>query len=191
MQTSKLISTISYNSPEYLEGTLRRLVDSGLVEYSHWILHQPEDDETKAHFHVILQPNRRIDSEALRREFREILPGSDPLGCLPFHNSKMHDWILYGAHDVAYLMKQCQTRKHHYSREDFQTTEPDLFADDWNEAHRAENSTMRLLEEMAKTGKQWEDVVTYVPINQLFQYREVFYALLSRYTSRNGRPGHE
>lgn len=192
MQTTKLCSTISYNTPPYLAGTLKRLCDAGLLEFAHWVYHEPEADEKKGHFHVVLKPNRRLDTEALRREFREMQPGNSlPLGVQPFKPSKMVDWILYGAHDVAYLLKKGQTRKHHYSQDDFHTTEPDLFADDWNEAHQCENGTLRLLEEFAASSAPWEQICHHVPINQLFQYRELYSALLHRQTFRNRGRGHE
>lgn len=192
MQTTKLCSTISYNTAPFLEGTLRRLCESGLLEFAHWVFHQAEEDETKPHFHVVLKPNRRLDTEALRREFRELQLGtSKPLGVQPFKSSKMEDWILYGAHDIAYLLKKGQTRKYHYSKEEFGTTEPDLFEHDWNDAHQAEGGTVRLLEEFSKEFKPWEEICHHVPINQFFQYRELYLALLRRHTTRNGRSGHE
>lgn len=192
MQTTKLCSTISYNTPAFLAGTLRRLCDSGLIEFAHWIFHKAEEDETKDHFHVVLKPNRRLDTEALRKEFKELQLGTPlPLGVQPFKSSKMEDWILYGAHDIPYLLKRGETRKYHYSKEDFQTTEPDLFSDEWNEAHRAEYGTVRLLEEFAQDCLQWEEICHHVPVNQFFQYRELYRALLYRHTFRNGRSGHE
>lgn len=192
MQTTKLCSTISYNTPSFLEGTLRRLCESGLLEFAHWIYHEAEEDEKKPHFHVVVKPNRRLDTEALRKEFRELQMGkSEPLVVQPFKSSKMVDWILYGVHDVAYLLEKGQTRKFHYSKEDFHTTEPDLFEDDWNEAHQSQNGTLRLLQEFAAECMDWEDICHHVPINQFFQYRELYLALLHRQTWRNGRQGHE
>lgn len=191
MQTAKLCSTISYNTPAFLEGTLFRLCESGTIEFAHWVHHEPEEDEEKAHFHVVLKPNRRLDTEALRKEFKELQLGtSKALGVLPFKSSKMSDWLLYGAHDVAYLLKKGMTRKFHYDKEQFGTTEPDLLDNDWNEAHEAENGTLRLLQEFANERKEWEEVCTHVPINQFFQWRELYLTLINR-TVRNGRPSHE
>lgn len=192
MQTTKLCSTISYNTPAFLQGTLERLCSSGLLEFAHWIYHEPEEDETKPHFHVCVKPNRRLDTESLRREFRELQLGTPlPLGVQPFKSSKMSDWILYGAHDIPYLLKKGQTRKFHYSKEDFHSTEPDLFNDDWNEAHEAEDGVLRLLQEFAADMKDWEEICHHVPINQFFQYRELYLALIHRQTYRNGRVGHD
>lgn len=90
MQTTKLCSTISYNTPAFLAGTLRRLCDSGLIEFAHWIFHKAEEDETKDHFHVVLKPNRRLDTEALRKEFKELQLGT--LFLLVSSRSSLRRW---------------------------------------------------------------------------------------------------
>lgn len=182
MQTSKLISTISYNSPVHLQGTLFRLVKAGVLEYAHWVQHKAEADEKKDHIHVVMKPNRRLDTSAIRNQFEEIVIGQDkPLGVLPFKStSRMSDWMLYSAHDINYLLKKGEVREHHYRREDFHSTEPDLLDEDWRECHKSDDSKVPILAEYAKLGKPWVEVVkaNFLPVNQLFQYKEIFFTLL-------------
>lgn len=128
MKTKRLISTISYNSEGFLTHTLNKLVSSEVLEYWFAILHQPEEDETKAHYHVIMLPCGSIDTHSLRREFDEVEEGSDiPLGCMPIRVSKsFDDWYLYAVHHRGYLMWKCETRAFHYSFDDFLGSDLDL-----------------------------------------------------------------
>ena len=192
MQTTRLISTISFNTPDFLKGKLFDLVKQGVIEYSHWIFHEPEEDEKKSHAHLVLKPNRRLDTSALANEFKEMVKGEDkPRGILPFKPSKMRDWVLYSVHDVAYLITKNQTRAKHYKKTDLNTTEPDLLEEDWRDAHEGEDSRMKQVIELAEAGVSFPEMLKMglIPINHLFQYRELvadFYL-----TSRNGREGHE
>lgn len=196
MQTTRLVSTISWNTPDFLRGKLQDLVRSGVLEYGYWVYHEPEEDETKAHAHVLVKPNRRLDTSALRNLFVETIPGEEkPRGVAPFrHSSRISDWLLYSAHDVAYLMRKGESRKIHYERSDFHSTDEDLFDEDWRDCHRASDDKIPLLLEMAKSGKTWLDVVKmgFLPVNQLFQYKDIFFTFAQgEVTNRNGRDGHE
>lgn len=194
MQTTKLISTVSYNTPDYLSGRLRSLVSQGIIEYAHWIWHQPEEDEKKIHAHVILQPNRRLDTSALRNQFTELVVGEDkPRGVLPFKPSKMRDWILYAVHDPIYLTTKNQSRKTTYKNTDILTTEPDLLKDDWRDAHEGDDTRMRQVIELSERGIDWMDILKsgLIPVNQLFQYRNIWECCFKPKTERNGREGHD
>lgn len=195
MQTTKLISTVSFNTPSFLRGKLQTLVGSAVLEYAHWVTHEPEEDETKQHTHVVMKPNRRLDTSALRNEFIEKLADEEkPRGVLPFHStSRMSDWILYSAHDVQYLLRRGETRKHSYNLEQFGSTCIDLLEEDWRECHRADDSKIPLLREYAKQGKSWVDVLELgiIPAQHLFQYKDVFFTFSQAHTERNGRNGHE
>lgn len=195
MQTSKLISTVSYNTPEFLCGKLNALVSSGVLEYAHWVVHSPEEDENKTHIHIVAKPNRRLDTSALRNEFTELVSGETlPRGVLPFRStSRMSDWLLYSAHDVGYLLRKGETRIHTYELTQFESTCTELLQEDWRECHRAEDSKIPLLLEFAKRGKTWFDILQLgiLPTNQLFQYKEIFFTFLQAHTERNGREGHE
>lgn len=194
MQTSRLISTISYNSPSFLAGKLHDLVRQGIIEYAHWIWHEPEEDEKKQHAHILLKPNRRLDTSKLRNEFVEPVAGEDkPRGVLTFDNSKIVDWVLYAVHDRAYLLQKCQSRKYQYKREDIKTTEPDLLDEHWRSAHEGENKKMQQVISLAEQGVDWREVLKMgiINANQLFQYREVFFTFAQGKTERNGKEGHD
>jgi len=194
MQTTKLISSISYNTPAFLRGKLYDLVRQGIIEYAHWIWHNPEEDEKKEHAHLVLKPNRRLDTSKLRNEFVEPVTGEEkPRGVLPFTPSKMNDWILYGVHDRVYLLRKCQNRKHHYEQKDIETTEPDLLNEHWRECHEGEDSRLTQVIELAGQGMTWPELLKtgLIPVNQLFQYREVFMTFVSPVTERADRKGHE
>ena len=194
-QTSKLISTISFNTPNFLLRRLHELQDKGVIEYAHWIWHKPEQDETKNHAHVLVKPNRRLDTSALRNEFKELLVGEDkPRGVLPFRpTSRVSDWLLYSAHDSLYLARKGEARVEHYEKVDFKSTDEDLLEEDWRDCHRTDDSKLSMLKDMVRLNKSWPEVLEmgFLPINQLFQYREIFFALLQHATDRGGRVGHD
>lgn len=194
MQTSRLISTISYNTPAFLAGRLADLVNGGIIEYAHWIHHEPEEDEKKDHFHLVLQPNKRLDTSALRKEFVELPVGlSASLGVMPFQFSKMRDWLLYGVHDKAYLIQKGQKRSRSYKFDDIKTTEPDLLDTQWKEAHEGEDSRMCQVIEMAESGVDWKEILRcgIVPAGQLFPLFHVWQEFTYPRTERAGRAGHE
>lgn len=193
MQTTKLISSISYNTPEFLKGKLYDLVRQGIIEYAHWIWHEPEEDEKKSHAHLVLKPNKRLDTSKLRNEFVEPLVGEEkPRGILPFECSKMNDWVLYAVHDTAYLLRKNQKRSRHYQREDILTTEPELLQEHWRASHEGEDTRITQVIELAQNGVSWADIVRMglIPITQLFQFRELYATFVCGETDRNGRAGH-
>lgn len=103
--TSKPISTISYNSLSFLDNKLNRMLNAHIIEDFRYIYHKGEDGD-KDHAHVLLYPNRRIDTGVLIDEFKEVVPFGDepPLGCLPFRTSKTDHWLMYVLHDPMYLV---------------------------------------------------------------------------------------
>jgi len=101
--TAKPISTISYNSGEFLKRKLDEMMRAYIINDYRFIFHYGEDGD-KDHYHVYIEPNKRIDTGRLRDEFNEITTDSDkPLGCMPFHSSKFDHWIMYVIHDPKYL----------------------------------------------------------------------------------------
>ena len=102
--TAKPISTISYNTGEFLKRKLDELLKAYIINDYRIIFHYGEDGD-KDHYHVYIEPNKRLDTGRLRDEFNEITFESDkPLGCMPFRSSKFDHWIMYVIHDPKYLM---------------------------------------------------------------------------------------
>lgn len=127
MKTTKPLSTISYNSFNWLMGTLDRLLENGIIRFYAVIGHKPEEDENKAHYHVYVEPAKQLDDNWLQSQFVEPVAGDKPLKSLPFNKSKFVDWYWYGLHDVAYLASKQQARKYHYSKDDYIVSDVDYF----------------------------------------------------------------
>lgn len=103
--TSKPISTISYNTRDFLIDKLDRLMESKKFDDYRLIFHYGEDGD-KDHWHVWIQPNKRLDTGELKDVFNEVDPDktkSKPLGVLPFRSSDPLNWIMYVIHDPLYL----------------------------------------------------------------------------------------
>ena len=77
-----------------------------------FILHQPEEDEKKAHIHLYIEPNTLLDTMELQEFFTELDLNNPakPLKCINFIQSKIDDWILYNSHNSAYLASKFETR---------------------------------------------------------------------------------
>ena len=193
-QTVKLIASVSYNSENFLAGKIRSLVDSGVLEYAYWIWHNPESDEKKRHAHLVVKPNKRLDTSKLRNEFKEIVAGeADPRCVLPFRPSKMSDWLLYAVHDAGYLAKKCQVRNHHYKKEDIKTTDIDLLDEDWRACHEGEDTRVSRCIELAQSGVDFGKLVQMgvVPVAQLFQFRDIWQNFYQATTERADGETHE
>lgn len=101
--TQKPLSTISYNSEPFLKGVLEWLLKQHIIQNYCYIFHKGEDGD-KDHFHVRIEPNRRIDPMDIKEYFLEPDPNNvKPLGIRPFRYSVEEDWFLYVVHDVDYL----------------------------------------------------------------------------------------
>lgn len=135
MKTSKPISTISYNTADFLEAKLRELVDLDVLSYYMYVRHYPEDDETKPHYHVYMELGDTTEIKKgcpLQLAFSEIDPKKPdkPLGCMPFRKTHFFDdWYFYVLHHKAYLVSKGQNRKHQYTDDDFIVSDTDYFGD--------------------------------------------------------------
>lgn len=102
--TALPISTISYNSKDFLLTKLDELFNAGKLDDYRTINHKGEGGD-KDHWHVFMIPTRRIDTAQLRMEFQEIDINNPekPLGVMPMRKSSSDDWLMYSLHDEAYL----------------------------------------------------------------------------------------
>lgn len=135
MKTTKPISTISFNSTEFLKQKCEELYKAGILEFYALIPHKGETDETgpeavqkKDHSHLYAIPAYNMQTEDLRKEFNEPDPENpkNPKGVLPFHRSNdFGDWCLYGLHDEAYLLEKDLKKEYHYKYEDIVTSDKD------------------------------------------------------------------
>lgn len=138
MTTISVISSISFNTEEFFERVVEKLTapSSPIIDWCHWVKHLPDTDQTKAHIHFVCKPSKRLDTNALRKEFLELtLESPDkPLGCLPFvKTTSIKDWLLYAIHEPGYLFRKGQSRNTHYEKEAVKSSDPDFLATQWEE----------------------------------------------------------
>lgn len=131
MKTSKPISTISYNTKDFLEEKLNEWRKNGIIEFAMWIRHEPEEGDKKAHFHVYIKPARLLQTLDLEEMSQEIDPQNldKPLKMISFRSSVESDWVLYSIHDKQYLAEKGLTRQNHYDISDIHSTCEDTLQD--------------------------------------------------------------
>ena len=129
LNTRKEISTIGYQSKEFLLSKLQELIHAHIISDYMLISHKAEEDEKKDHWHIWLQPNTQIDSMDLQEMLTEFNPKepSKPFKCINFHYSQYDDWIPYNLHDKAYLAIKGESRKYHYKPEEILRYDDDTF----------------------------------------------------------------
>ena len=162
MRTRKPISTISYNSPDFLRNKIEYWKKIGWIEFGMWIRHEPDEDNKKVHYHVFLQPAKLIQTMDLENESCELDPENPdkPLKMITFRISKESDWVLYGLHDKDYLASKGLTRNKHYDIEDIQATDYDTLGDIITQVRDGLKGKLetRILDAIA-LGMSWQDLV--------------------------------
>ncbi len=71
MKISKPISTISYNTLDFLKETLDTQVLLRNILYYEFIEHLPDTDEKKKHIHLYIVPNKALDLSKFSEYFKE------------------------------------------------------------------------------------------------------------------------
>ncbi len=196
MVTRAPISTISYNTYDFLVAELIKLQNERIIEFWAFVEHKPEDDETKAHKHLLIFPATTIDTFDLSKRFEEIdieHPDLPPLGCIMWHRSKFVDWYLYALHDADYLASKGQSRKYHYEKCDVACPDNDYLNE---QIHLCDFSPFKRFSEFrdcVKSKVPFAELVKngFVPIPQIYQWSKAYYLLSCDRTYRNGREGHE
>lgn len=193
MKTSKLFSTISYNTVPYLTAQLNGLVERGVLYWYTFVYHFKEEDERKDHIHLLMLPNGSVDTDKVLKLLEEYDPSNPtlPLRCRPPHKTNVFgDWYLYNKHDPKYLKAHGQQeRKYQYRREDFVTSDDDELDD---LIHQIDYSKMygnlTFLEELDK-GKSVVQLVRegIVPIQQYGQHAKFAYDMVDQALGRTFR----
>lgn len=183
MRTSKPISTISYNTADFLKAKLENWKSQGLIEFAMWIRHDPEEDEKKAHFHVFIRPARLIQTMDLEKESMELDPENidKPFKMIGFRVSKESDWLLYAIHDPTYLQEKGLEREHVYGLDDVQSTDCDTLNDIIR--HMSDDRKGRLeyrLIQLAQLGLPWDAVVAsgMIPLRHIAGARIMYESLM-------------
>lgn len=141
MKTKQKISTICYNSVDYLKSKLEDLLNAGRIDFYAFVPHKAEEDEKKDHIHLLIFPNGNVNTNDLNEYFYEYVPDSDkPLGtCGIWHivgKNNLSDWFLYAVHDVVYCrLKGYSDRKYTYTSKDIITSNEDGLDEMFYEAY--------------------------------------------------------
>ena len=198
MRTSKPVSTISYNSPEFLKLKLRDLIKAKKICDWMFIQHTAEQDEKKDHIHLWIKPNTLIDTMDLQEFLTELdlKNPTKPLRCIDFKTSKTDDWILYSEHFLPYLASKSESREFCYSKDDFVFFDEDNFDDLYNHAHKGSEWAHKnqILQQLKDNKVRPQDLILNgtLPLNMASQlnalkYMETHYRILDR----GGHDNHE
>ena len=196
MITRSPISTISYNSFDFLLKQLCGLVNEHVIEFWCFIEHLPEDDETKAHKHLFVIPSSNIDTFALRNRMLEVdvkNPDNPPLGCINWRKSKFIDWYLYVLHDVDYLVSKGESRRFHYNKNELVCSDTDYLVELIHMCDFSPYKKFSQFRDCVNSGVPFEDLVRrgFVPIPQIYQWSRCYTIMKFEGTNRGGRPNHE
>ena len=201
MITRSNISTISYNTDDFLIFKLNDMIKNHCIEFWAFINHIPEEDERKAHKHLFIIPSGTVDTFALSDILEEIdftKPTMPPLGTIFWKHSKFVDWYQYSLHDIDYLASKGESRKYHYDKSEFIVSDSDYFNELIHSCDFSQYMKHKKLREAVQSDVSFRDLFAngFIPVQQIGQYN-LAYNLL-KYgdmyydkTDRNGRSGHE
>ena len=182
MRTSKPISTISYNSEQFLKQKINDWKKAGIIEFGMWIRHEPESDEKKAHYHVFLKPAQLLQTVFLEEDSIEIDPlnPDKPFKMISFRVSKESDWVLYSIHEKGYLQEKGLTRDIHYDVADIECTCEETLTDILS--HLSDDRKGRLetkILDCINKDMGWQQIVRsgLIPIRQISAARLYYSAL--------------
>lgn len=196
MRTKKDVSTISYNTPEFLKRKLDEMLASHTISDYIFIQHHKEEDEKKDHIHLYVRPNTLVDTMDLQRDLEEFdsQHPDKPLKCIDFRASKPDDWILYNMHYAPYLAMKFESREFHYRKEDFVCADPDTFDDLFAHAFRGSDFAQRYqLLQALKQGAEDPTALIFngtIPLNQAANLSAFTKMLEQKTVDRSGRKSH-
>lgn len=181
MKSTVNVSTICYSPKEYVKVKLDTLIQCGKIDYYIFIEHKAEEDEKKNHIHLLVCPASSIDTKDLDNLLSLPKENEEVLGtCKIWQKTGKHisDWILYALHEELYLrIKKCETKKYHYKREDFISSDSDttdvLVYEAYHETEFSfNNKVLQLLANTPDLGKTSREIVLngFIPLNQMCSY---------------------
>lgn len=196
MKTKKDVSTISYNTPEFLKRKLDSLLANHTISDYIFIFHHKEIDEGKDHIHLLIRPNTLLDTMDIQSQLEEFDPRNPekPLRPIDFRQSKIDEWILYVQHYAPYLAMKFESREYHYQRSDFVYADPDSFEDIYNHAFRGSEFAQRYqVLQALKTGISDPTQLIFngtIPLNQAANLSAFNKMLQEKTLERSGRSTH-
>lgn len=196
MRTSKPISTISFNTPDFLEMRLKTLKENKIISFWSFVTHKPEEDEggKKWHNHLYLEPSKMLQTDDLKNEFLEFDPKhpDKPKGVISWCQSKFDHWYLYALHDSGYLASKGQSRKFTYSHSEIRTSDDDDLLARSRMIDLVGLSPYRSMMDAINNGLTWPEYFRRgtVPLNQVLAMEKAWNLLSSSGTERNGKANH-
>lgn len=191
MKTIKPISTVSWNTEEFLLKTLDKLVANHTVLFWFYVKHFAESDEKKEHIHLYLEPDIRVDTNDLRSKFEEI-PSKDSdckdiIRPLPFTVSKFDTAYLYFTHNRLYLSSHGYT-KQFYNYTDIVTSDDLLLHEKIAliDYYKLEGGRANQVKQAMLSGVSFEEMCDsgMIPIQQIKQYQLFYTMLVSKYSKK-------
>lgn len=186
MKTSKPLSTVSYNTHDFLISKLNDLVENKIIYFWSLIKHKAEKEETKEHYHIIIFPCDRVDTIAFQPLFKEFDPTrpTDPLGCLPFDISKdFGNWYLYALHDIDFLLSKGKTKKYHYTQDQLECSDIDYLNHLIDQINFNTYTPIKQMKELIASGWTFDTMVKtgFIKWNQLQAMKEIYNLLYQDY----------
>lgn len=197
MRTTKPITTISFNTPEFLACKLNELTRAGRLSFWAFIVHEPEDDEggKKQHIHLYAEPSKMLQTDDLRNELREYDPThpTKPRGTLTWSSSRFDHWYMYVLHDKRYLASKGQSRRFAYFHDQIQTSDDDDLLAKSRSIDFLSLSPYADMLSAIDAGITWPEYFARgtVPLPQVRLFESAWQLLASQHTFRAGRPGHD
>lgn len=180
MKTSKKLSTISFNSIDFLENKLKELLQRHVIRSFFYISHHAEEDTKKDHIHVLIEPATTIETEQLKDLFNEPVKDRplEPLGCLPWQTTKdFGDWYLYAIHDIDFLLDKGQYKKYHYKKENVIASDNDYLDYLINDINFTAKNKKSQFKDLVSKGWTWGQILfntNLVPTQQIKSYHDLY-----------------
>lgn len=201
-KTTRPLSTISYNTFDFLKGKLEDLEKRGDIDFWCFIKHFGETNEDgskeKLHYHVYIVPATSLDRRQLRQEFIQFYKNESlPRGFMPMQPSNWQDWYLYGLHDREYLQAKGQSREYSYSDQDMVRSDDTYY---WDAVHRIDRTRINPLGEVVRAAQSGITFAEFITSHQLsllqvrsaqFVFQQVQGGAAFRSLDRAGRHNHE
>lgn len=192
MRTRSMISTISYNTPEFLRVKLEDLRKAKIISEWYFIEHQPEADEKKVHIHMLVVPSKQLSTDDLAENFIQPDPPNPPRKTLWWEITKdWSDWYLYSIHDPEYLASKGQSREWVYTIDQMEAHDRDFLEERVARIDRSTLTPVSIVKKYVKSGLGFADLLASgsVPITQAYAFKLAFDTLGSD-LARNGRKTH-
>lgn len=173
---------------------LGELVQRREIAFFAYVNHYAEEDEKKAHKHLYIVPNARLETSQFVDYLLEVdaTNPDKPLGCLPCKSSKFADWYLYAIHDTRYLASKGQSRKYHYSLNDVICSDTDFLAEEVHTIDYSKLNRFNALLDAIDTGKPFATLVREgnVPIQQIQSFHHAYDLMKFDNLQRQSRTTH-